>query len=69
MSIIIMIENKKQKKLLLSISESEFIDRMIFTDDCEKNLKNCKVYLRLKGVAYHTTLANFIGLNSEGKIE
>lgn len=57
----------KEKKLLLSTTEQEFIDKMNFHNEQEK--ERCKIYLNLKGVAYHVVLANYIGLNRFGKIE
>lgn len=57
----------KEKKLLLTTTKQEFIDKMNFHSDEEK--QRCEIYLDLKGVAYHVVLANYIGLNRYGKIE
>ena len=57
----------KEKKLLLTTTKQEFIDKMNFHNDEEK--QRCDIYLDLKGVAYHVVLANYIGLNRYGKIE
>ena len=54
-------------KLSLDISKNDFVSRMEFEDDEERN--NCLIYLDLKGVAYHTILVNYIGLNEDGKIQ
>lgn len=58
---------KKDKKLLLTISKEDFMDRMIIHDEQER--VKCIKYLELKGVAYHVVLANYIGLNRNGMIE
>lgn len=58
---------KKEKKLLLGISMNDFLSKMNFHSNEEK--ESCVNYLTLKGVAYHAVLANYIGLNSRGKIE
>ena len=58
---------KKDKKLLLHISKADFLKRMIFHNPDEK--KRCEQYLDLKGVAYHAVLANYIGLDDNGRIE
>ncbi|ARU91781.1 hypothetical protein SCLARK_001229 [Spiroplasma clarkii] len=63
-----MIESKK-KKLPLNISIDKFVSKMIFPDEDNKLEEECRNYLRLKGVAYLTQLANFIELNDNGKIE
>lgn len=57
----------KEKKLLLSITKDEFLLKMKFHSDDEK--ERCINYLDLKGVSYHAVLANYIGLNNRGKIE
>ena len=57
----------REKKLLLSTTKQEFIDKMNFHSEDEKN--RCEIYLDLKGIAYHVVLANYIGLNRYGKIE
>lgn len=57
----------REKKLLLSTTKQEFIDKMNFHNEEEK--KRCEIYLELKGIAYHVVLANYIGLNRFGKIE
>ena len=57
----------KDKKLLLTISQEEFMDKMIIHSDDER--ERCIKYLELKGVSYHAILANYIGLNRNGKIE
>lgn len=57
----------KEKKLLLSTTKQEFIDKMNSHNVQEK--QRCEIYLDLKGVAYHVVLANYIGLNRYGKIE
>jgi hypothetical protein len=54
-------------KLSLDISKDDFVSRMEFEDDEERD--NCLIYLDLKGVAYHTILVNYIGLNEDGKIQ
>ena len=54
-------------KLSLDISKKDFVSRMEFNDDKER--ERCMTYLDLKGVAYHTVLVNYIGLNEDGKIE
>lgn len=53
-------------KLSLDISKNDFVSRMDFEDDEERD--RCLTYLDLKGVAYHTILVNYIGLNKDGKI-
>lgn len=58
---------KKIKKLLLHISKADFMSRMIF--DNQKEKERCERYLDLKGVSYHAVLANYIGLDESGKIE
>jgi len=58
---------KKIKKLLLHISKADFMSRMIFDNQIEK--ERCERYLDLKGVSYHAVLANYIGLDESGKIE
>jgi abortive infection bacteriophage resistance protein len=58
---------KKIKKLLLSISKEDFMSRMAFSTQKEK--ERCERYLELKGVAYHAVLANYIGLDENGKVE
>jgi hypothetical protein len=58
---------KKIKKLLLHISKADFMSRMIF--DNQKEKERCERYLDLKGVSYHAVLANYIGLDEDGKIE
>jgi len=58
---------KKIKKLLLQISKADFMSRMIF--DNQKEKERCEQYLDLKGVSYHAVLANYIGLDESGKIE
>lgn len=58
---------EKEKKLLLHISKAAFMSRMIFGNQKEK--ERCDEYLDLKGVAYHAVLANYIGLDDNGKIE
>jgi hypothetical protein len=57
----------KEKKLLLSTTKQEFLEKMNFHNDDEKD--RCEKYLELKGIAYHVVLANYIGLNRFGKIE
>jgi len=58
---------KKIKKLLLNISKEDFMSRMAFNTQKEK--ERCERYLELKGVAYHAVLANYIGLDENGKVE
>lgn len=58
---------KKIKKLLLSISKEDFMSRMVFSTQKEK--ERCERYIELKGVAYHAVLANYIGLDENGKVE
>jgi abortive infection bacteriophage resistance protein len=58
---------KKIKKLLLNISKEDFMSRMVFSTPKEK--ERCERYLELKGVAYHAVLANYIGLDENGKVE
>lgn len=58
---------KKIKKLLLNISKEDFMSRMVFSTQKEK--ERCERYLELKGVAYHAVLANYIGLDENGKVE
>lgn len=58
---------KKDKKLLLNISKADFINRMIFSHQNEK--ERCERYIELKGISYHSVLANYIGLDENGKIE
>lgn len=58
---------KKIKKLLLNISKEDFMSRMAFSTQKEK--ERCERYLELKGVAYHAVLANYIGLDENGKVE
>lgn len=57
----------RKKKLRLESSFDEFISRMIFHSEPEK--EKCINYLNLKGVSYHVILANYIGLNRKGEIE
>lgn len=57
----------KEKKLLLTISKEDFLEKLLFHSEEEKN--KCKIYLNLKGVSYHVVLANYIGINRKGKIE
>jgi len=59
--------NMKEKKILLSIEKDDFIKKLTFHSDEEKS--RCLTYLDLKGISYHVILANYIGLNSKGKIE
>ena len=54
-------------KLSLDISKDDFIKRMRFESQEEE--ERCNLYLELKGVAYHTLLANFIGLDEDEKID
>lgn len=54
-------------KLSLDISKDDFISRMDFEDDDER--ERCSLYLDLKGVSYHTVLVNYIGLREDGKIQ
>lgn len=54
-------------KLSLDISKEDFVSRMDFDDDKEK--ERCLLYLDLKGVSYHTVLVNYIGLKEDGKIQ
>lgn len=54
-------------KLSLDISKDDFISRMDFKDDKEK--ERCLLYLDLKGVSYHTVLVNYIGLQEDGRIQ
>jgi len=54
-------------KLSLDISKEDFVSRMEFEDEEER--ERCLQYLNLKGVAYHTVLANYIGLNVNGIIQ
>lgn len=58
---------KKIKKLLLNISKEDFMSRMVFSTQKEK--ERCERYPELKGVAYHAVLANYIGLDENGKVE
>lgn len=53
-------------KLSLEISKNDFVSRMEFQNDKER--EKCLLYLDLKGVAYHTVLANYIELDGKGKI-
>jgi len=55
------------KKLSLSASVSTFLSSMIFSSDEEKD--DCIKYLNLKGISYHTVLANYIGFDKKNKIE
>jgi len=59
--------DKKIKKILLDTSREEFLRRMIFCSETEK--ERCKKYLDLKGIAYHAVLANYVGIDNEGKVE
>ena len=59
--------NIKEKKLLLSTTKEEFLERMKFHNEDEEN--RCQIYLDLKGVSYHVVLANYVGLNKNGMIE
>lgn len=59
--------DKRIKKLLLNISKEDFMSRMAFSNQKEK--ERCERYLELKGVAYHAVLANYIGLDDSGKVE
>ncbi|XMB72006.1 Abi family protein [Mycoplasmatota bacterium WC30] len=54
-------------KLSLDISKDDFVSKMDFEDDKEK--ERCLLYLDLKGVSYHTILVNYIGLREDGKIQ
>lgn len=54
-------------KLSLDISKDDFVSRMEFENEKERN--RCLQYLDLKGVAYHTVLVNYIGLTKDGKIQ
>jgi len=54
-------------KLSLDTSKDDFVSRMEFENDKERD--RCLLYIDLKGVAYHTVLANYIGLNDNGKIQ
>jgi len=54
-------------KLSLDISKEDFVSRMEFEDDKER--ERCLLYLDLKGVSYHTVLVNYIGLDEDGKIQ
>jgi abortive infection bacteriophage resistance protein len=54
-------------KLSLDISKDDFVSRMEFENEKERD--RCLQYLDLKGVAYHTVLVNYIGLNKDGKIQ
>lgn len=54
-------------KLSLDTSKDDFVSRMEFKNDKER--ARCLLYLDLKGVAYHTVLVNYIGLNENGKIQ
>jgi len=54
-------------KLSLDISKDDFVSRMEFENEEERD--RCFLYLDLKGVAYHTVLVNYIGLNGNGKIQ
>lgn len=59
--------NSLVTKLSLDISKDDFISRMDFEDDEER--EHCKLYLDLKGVSYHTVLVNYIELREDGKIQ
>jgi hypothetical protein len=59
--------NNKSKRLRLETSKEDFLSNMIFESNEER--ERCLNYLDLKGVAYHTVLANYIGFNKQGKIE
>ena len=48
----------KEKKLLLTISREDFLKRLIFHSEEEKN--RCIKYLDLKGVSYHAVLVNYM---------
>lgn len=54
-------------KLSLDISKDDFISRMDFEGDEER--ERCSLYLDLKGVSYHTVLVNYIGLREDGKVQ
>ncbi len=56
-----------KKKLSLSASVSTFLNSMVFSSSEEKD--DCIKYLNLKGISYHTVLANYIGFNENNKIE
>jgi|GEM_PF-545428 len=58
---------KKPKKLNLSVSKNNFLNRMIFSSNEEK--EDCIKYLDLKGISYHTVLVNYIGFDENGKVE
>lgn len=59
--------NRLMTKLSLDITKDDFVSRMHFEDDAEK--ERCLLYLDLKGVSYHTVLANYIGLDEDGTIQ
>lgn len=59
-------EKKKNKRLSWSTNEQVFLNSMNFNSEKEK--EECLKYLKLKGIAYHVILANYIGFDQNGKI-
>lgn len=56
----------KVKKIDVHITKTKLLKKFIFNNEEEK--KHCDKYLDLKGVAYHVSLINFIGLDNNGMI-